>query len=344
MIELKQMKQEDNIQSDLISDESSETNSSKVKTRPYILVVEDSPTTLAVITRNLSEQFDIISATDGQKAWDILHTDKKIELVITDINMPEMSGQELLQKLREDKDKHLATMPVFVMTANDGDEDKHLAFINGANDFITKPIDPLELQARVNVHHRLIMTIRELETSQVKLEQLARTDPLTGMLNRRVIFERGRAIISQAKRYNTSFSIIVIDIDYFKKINDSHGHHGGDEILIIVSNLLISLTRDIDTMARIGGEEFAILLPDTSRLGAAVLAERMCASVDNKKIKVDGKDVHVTISAGVASYPTEKIENFEDIMKIADRRLYIAKELGRNRICISEDDIEKSND
>lgn len=332
------MKHEKSDHNNSISNQADASNSATEKTRPYILVVEDSPTTLAVINRNLSYQFDIINAIDGKEAWEILHDDENIELVITDINMPEMTGHELLLKLRADEDKRLAAMPVFVMTANDGDDDKHLAFINGANDFITKPIDPMELQARVNVHHKLAMTIRELESNKIKLEEQARTDPLTKLMNRRVIFEHGSKAYSQALRYNSNFSVILIDLDHFKKVNDSYGHHGGDKILIVVSNLLKSLTRDVDTVARIGGEEFAILLPDTSRLGAAVLAERMCATVDHEKIDVDDNIVHVTISAGVASYPTEKVENFEDIMKIADKRLYMAKELGRNRICISDDD------
>ena len=305
--------------------------------RPYLLVVEDSATALAVLSKNLSERFDLISAQDGEEAWGLLQADKNIELVITDINMPKLTGHQLLARIRKSDDRRIADLPVFVMTTNDDDADKHLAFLNGANDFITKPIDPMELQARVNVHHKLATTIRELDQIRVELTKLASTDPLTMLHNRRTFFEQGKKAVSLARRYHGNCSVILLDLDHFKKINDTHGHHAGDAVLVEIANLLTGLTREVDSVARVGGEEFAILLPDTSRLGAAVLAERIRTAVANRSMLVDGKTIRITTSLGLAAVPTEPVDDFQDLMKIADRRLYLAKELGRNRICVNDD-------
>ena len=306
-------------------------------TRAYILVAEDSPTALAVLAKNLSERFDLISAKDGEEAWNKVLNDANIELVITDIHMPKLTGHQLLTRIRKSSDNRIANLPVFVMTTNDDDADKHLAFLNGANDFITKPIDSLELQARVNVHHKLATMIQELEASRHELALQATTDPLTKLFNRRAFFERGNLGVSTAKRYNSNFSVILVDLDHFKLVNDNHGHHAGDAVLVNTSKLLQRLIREVDTVARIGGEEFAVILPDTSRLGAAVLAERIRTGLEGEHVNIDDISITITCSSGIASLPTEPVDTFEELMKVADRRLYLAKELGRNRICVNDD-------
>jgi diguanylate cyclase (GGDEF)-like protein len=228
-------------------------------------------------------------------------------------------------------------LPVIVMTTADDDADRNLAFSNGANDFITKPIDETELRARVNVHYKLAHTIRELEQSRRALAEQATTDPLTKLKNRRAFFENGAQNWAMSKRYKTDLSIIVADLDHFKKVNDSFGHHAGDEALIHVAQILTRMTRIEDTVARIGGEEFAILLPDTNRLGSAVLAERIRAAVETERLDVDKQVLSLTISMGLASYAVDKAESLEQLLSIADRRLYLAKEKGRNRICVNDE-------
>jgi len=251
--------------------------------------------------------------------------------------MPKLTGQQLLVRIRKSDDMRIANLPVFVMTSGDDEAEKHLAFLNGANDFLTKPIDELELQARVKVHHTLARTIRELEDSRRLLAEQAITDPLTKLRNRRAFFDDGEKALTLARRYDTYLSTMLLDIDHFKKINDTHGHHTGDEVLVRLARLLRQLTRQVDTVARIGGEEFAILLPDTNRLGAAVLADRIRKRTESDPIHIDGVTINITISIGLASIPTEPVDEFAELLKIADRRLYLAKELGRNRICVNDE-------
>jgi two-component system, cell cycle response regulator len=304
---------------------------------PTILIVEDSATTAALLTKYLGTNYRLLHAQDGAEAWDMLEQRTDVDVVITDINMPRMTGHQLLVKIRKSEEPRFKTLPVVVMTTTDDNTDRNLAFLNGANDFVTKPIDEMELVARVNVHYKLALTIRELEASRRALAEQATTDPLTKLKNRRAFFENGSRQISMARRYGTDLSILIIDLDHFKKINDSYGHQAGDEALVIVAQILAQLTRTEDTVSRIGGEEFAVLLPDTNRLGAAVLAERIRNAVARERFAVDGQTLSVTLSIGVASYAVERVDTVDQLLNIADQRMYLAKKHGRNRICVNNE-------
>jgi len=300
-------------------------------------------TSMAVIARGLLEHYSLIHARDGEEAWQILRSEPMIELVITDILMPRVSGQQLLKLIRTSDDPRIRNLPVIVMTTTDGNAEKHLAFLNGANDFINKPVDPLELQARVNVHLRLAGTIRELEASRKALAEQATTDSLTGLRNRRSFYEQANELLVSCRRRDEDMSVLLLDIDHFKKVNDTFGHQAGDTVLIAVARLLESVIRADasrrrgDTVARFGGEEFVIMLPLTNRLGAAVLAERVRASIEAADIRTEGRRIPVTASIGIATLAAEMVESIDRLLTIADRRLYLAKNGGRNRICLSDD-------
>jgi diguanylate cyclase (GGDEF)-like protein len=304
---------------------------------PKILLVEDSQTTRALLTKYLGERYELLHAADGQAAWESLQARSDIELVITDIQMPRMTGHQLLVNIRKSPAPRFRNLPVIVMTTADDNTDRNLAFLNGANDFITKPIDESELQARVNVHQKLAHTIRQLEASQRALAEQAATDPLTGLKNRRAFFESSEKFFAQTRRYETDLSVILLDIDHFKRINDTYGHHGGDEALVALAKVLANLTRAEDTIARLGGEEFAILLPAANRLGTAVLAERIRAAVERHRFALADREVHMTVSIGIASYGADGRDNVDQLLNAADRRLYLAKSGGRNRICVHDD-------
>lgn len=310
---------------------------SEQQARPKILLVEDSQTVKAMLVKNLSDTYDLIEAHDGEEAWEMLCADPTIDVIITDINMPRMTGHQLLVKIRKSGDKRMAELPVIVMTTGDDKVDKNLAFLNGANDFLMKPIDAMELQARVRVHHTLASTIRELERNRKALAEQATTDPLTKLKNRRAFFQQGDQNIALSKRYKTELSVLILDVDHFKKVNDQHGHQAGDEALVIVANVLNSVVRTGDMVARIGGEEFVALLPETNRLGAAVLADRIRAAIERTEFHYAGKPVPLTVSIGMASLGAESVDSLEELMGIADRRLYLAKNNGRNRICVNDE-------
>lgn len=304
---------------------------------PSVLVVEDSRTTQALLAKHLAAHYHTIDAHDGEEAWDLLQREANIGLVITDLNMPRMGGQELLAKIRKSGEARIRSLPVIVMTAAEDTTDRNLAFLNGANDYLNKPVDALELQARVNVHYTLARTIRELEESRRLLAAQAATDPLTGLKNRRAFFEQCRPAVLAAQRLRADVSVLLIDVDHFKAINDQHGHPAGDAVLVQLARLLEAALRSDDSVARLGGEEFAVLLPGTNRLAAAVIAERIRKAAQEERFEVEEKTLSLTLSIGVASYKAEAVDSIEDLLHVADRRVYMAKNLGRNRICVADD-------
>ncbi len=314
-----------------------EEDFSGTRTRPRILLAEDSQTSKAMLLKNLSENYELIEARDGEEAWQILLADERIDVVITDVNMPRLTGQQLLVKIRKSQMPRIANIPVIVMTAANDSVDKNLAFLNGANDFLMKPVDVMELQARVNVHYKLTRTIRELEESRRALAEQASTDPLTRLRNRRSFYDQGAQHISAVKRYLGELSVLLIDIDHFKQVNDRFGHQAGDEVLLKVATLLAGIVRNGDVVGRIGGEEFAALLPETNRLGAAVLAERVRARIEKAEITAADTRIRVTVSIGMATFSAESVDSFDELLAVADRRLYLAKNQGRNRICVNDE-------
>jgi two-component system cell cycle response regulator len=293
-----------------------------VSPRPSILLVEDSPTTVTLLTKYLDERYNLIQADDGAQALEILQKHKGIGLVLTDINMPNLTGHQLLVEIRRSKDPYINQLPVIIMTTADDTNDRNMAFMNGASDFINKPVDELEINARVNVHYTLANTIRQLEASRKTLESLATTDPLTGLKNRRAFSDQAEECMKLHRRYGTPYSVIMLDIDHFKSINDEHGHEVGDKVLKAIAEILPEMMREVDTVARIGGEEFAVLLPDTNRLGTAVIAERLRVAIENHEFVTGGARLNLTVSIGLASQDAETVDTVDDLMrKIHLRRL-----------------------
>lgn len=305
---------------------------------PQLLLVEDSETSAALIVRYLKDRYRVRHAGDGAAAWTILSAESTVELLVTDIQMPHMSGHELLRKIRASEIPRISGLPVIVMTSANESSERDLAFANGANDFITKPMQPTELLARVGVHQKLAQTIRALEEHRQLLQEQATTDVLTNLKNRRAFTELGLQHCSLARRHNNDLSLIALDIDRFKKINDTYGHAGGDEALVATAKVLKASTRTTDVVARVGGEEFAILLPNTNRVGAGVLAERIRVAVKDNQVSVAGAVLSLTVSIGVASFGGATNASLDQLMQVADRRLYLAKQTGRNKVVMRDGD------
>jgi two-component system, chemotaxis family, response regulator WspR len=300
---------------------------------PRILLADESEISAAVIARHLEGKFEILHCRDGTDAWHLLDNTPAIEVVIIDMQLPRLSARELLAKIRTSTATRLREVPVLAMTGSADNTAREVAYGGGASDFIAKPVDALELVARVGVHQKLAQTIRELQFSRQQLQEQATTDVLTDLKNRRGFVELGVRQFALAQRHDTELSIIILDIDHFKKINDTYGHPAGDQVLVRVAQVLRGKTRIGDVPARIGGEEFAILLPSTKRAGAALLADRIRVAIQEAEHLLDGRPVGgVTASAGVAAYGLDSEESLEHLVEVADKRLYLAKQRGRNRV------------
>lgn len=305
------------------------------KSKSTILIVDDSATIRATLSRAVKNEFTAIDATDGEQAWKQLQEDESIKVVVTDLAMPKLDGYGLILRMRDSELSRINNMPVIVVTGVNDTAAKEKAFVAGANDFITKTSDHVEFLARVRVHEKLAKTIGELEESRHFLREQANTDPLTKLANRRHFFQIATSNLAQMQRQKEHFCIIMLDIDHFKRINDTYGHQTGDYVLIEMAKVLESAVREGDTVARIGGEEFVVASPNTNRLAAIVLSERLRKAVEEKEFTFGGNRMPVTVSLGIAAL-NKGDEDVDKLMAIADTRLYLAKQRGRNRICASD--------
>ena len=303
---------------------------------PRVLVADDSATIRVALVRAMPEQSQVTEASNGEDAWALLQEKDEIELVITDLDMPRLNGYELLQRIRSSEISRIASMPVIVVTGAEDTKAKSRAFELGANDFISKNADKIEIRARVRAHHKLALLIHELEESRKILNAQANTDALTKLTNRRAFFVRASEALELMRRHEQPFSVLMIDVDHFKAINDTYGHQCGDYVLLEIAQILTTNIRTNDILARIGGEEFAIAAPYSNRLAAVVLAERLRKAAESAEFTYQGTRIPVTVSVGVVAQDKNLPVDIDQLLARADARLYVAKRRGRNRICATD--------
>lgn len=286
-----------------------------------VLVVEDSTTARNILCSQLSRQkINVIEARDGQEALEKMESHGDIHLVLTDYNMPKIDGYALVNKLRAIYTKD--QLPIIGMSSHD-DTECAVRFLKlGANDFIHKPFGYEELLCRVSQNLDIYCLIEELKASVYK-------DSLTGLNNRRFLFEFGDRIFNSRNNDIKDIAVAMIDIDHFKNINDTHGHHVGDDVLARVSENLVRHLEGEDMIARFGGEEFCVIIQNKELDVAINILEKLRITVEEDRLDVDGEEIKVTVSIGVCS---DRKPDFEAMLQTADNALYEAKNKGRNRL------------
>ncbi|MEO7367248.1 MAG: diguanylate cyclase [Gemmatimonadaceae bacterium] len=302
-----------------------------------ILVVDDHEDNVEVLRARLeSRGYDVEGAMSGQEALDTVARWIP-DLILLDVMMPDMDGLEVVRRLKADVD--LPFIPVIMQTALDSTERMVAGLEAGADDYVTKPINFAELEARVRsllrikkLQQELADREKELSDMNDKLLQISLTDGLTGVDNRRSLEMRLHEMFEHSLRLHEPISVIMCDIDHFKKVNDTYGHAAGDAVLKQFADILKNEAREIDRVGRYGGEEFLLLLPGTVLDAAVTFSERLRQRVDAHTFSYDGGTLKKTVSFGVASWPHPKIKAREGMLKAADDALYVAKETGRNRV------------
>lgn len=294
--------------------------------RPRLLVVDDQPANVQALYQALSDEHQILVATNGEQAL-VLARDKRPDLILLDIVMEGLDGLEVCRRLKADEATQ--AIPVIFVTGLSGEADEAHGLEIGAVDFITKPIHPAVVRARVRTH--LV-----LKQQSDLLRTLALVDALTGVPNRRFFDEQFAADWRRALRDGHSIALVMIDVDAFKRYNDHYGHQAGDHALQRVARSVgAGLARPGDRLARYGGEEFACILPDTDTAGALEVAQRLGRAVHDLGIEhvhsaIDGV---LTISLGVAAIMPTPGDEPAELLRRADEQLYEAKRLGRGRAC-----------
>ncbi len=309
-----------------------------------VLIVDDSASVRATLRETLALMpgvGEIIEAGDGLDALALLSR-YAVDLVISDVTMPRLDGFKLLSAVRNTP--RLRDLMVIMLSASGESVDKVRGLTIGANDYVTKPFERAELQARVAVMLRMKELQEELqrkadalERANRELERLAHEDALTGLPNRRCFFARLEVEFARSRRHEAPLGLLMLDIDHFKAFNDLHGHQTGDEALRAVGAALAGALRTYDCAARYGGEEFVAFLPETGVEDALLVAERIRGLIAALRLCVptagdaSSAETGLTVSVGVASFPELPVADLDELVAAADRALYQAKEGGRNR-------------
>lgn len=291
-----------------------------------ILVADDDAVSRRILEGTLKAWgYEVIIADDGRQALEILSTDDRPNLAIIDWVMPGLDGTEVCRRVRERESP--GYVYIILLTARCGREDIVKGLESGADDYMVKPFYPEELKYRLKIGERII----KLEQDILKI---ARTDYLTGVLNRMAFMERLAGEINRARREEKPLGIIIADIDHFKKVNDEYGHQAGDVVLKNFALCLKKVCRDYDIVGRYGGEEFIVCLPGCDREKTFQTAERMRKVVELNASYIENinKDIPITASFGVTSLEAGEKKSIDDLIKEADEALYEAKRTGRNRV------------
>jgi len=299
-----------------------------------ILIAEDNPVSRKLMEMTLRQAgYEVVSAKDGREALEVFK-ERFFPIILTDLEMPEMDGLELCRAIRGNPTE--GYVYIFLITARDSQKDIIVGLEAGADDYLTKPFNRSELIARLKTALRVLELEKSLKDAYEKIRLLSITDKLTGCYNRTYMDEYLAKEITRATRYHRPVSLVMADIDHFKRVNDTHGHQAGD---LILKNFVLSiregLRKDVDWIARYGGEEFLMVLPETGFESAMSSAERLRRIVSERLTSYDEKEIRITASFGVAGFdPSTKIKNIpcEAIIDQADKALYQAKDEGRNRV------------
>ena len=297
-------------------------DSSMTPANYQVLLVDDDPAMLRILSKWLAKAgYPVRTAADGQEALDAIELECP-DFLVTDWEMPRLDGLELCRQVREMLLPHYVY--IIFLTVRTGAAEMIAGLENGADDFLTKPVTEGELLARMRSSSRVL----ELER---RLSLMAHTDSLTGLLTQRTLLRVVGEGVAPCRRFHLPLSCVMMDLDFFKQVNDVHGHPAGDSVLKFVAELLVDNCRASDTVCRYGGEEFCVMLPETAEDEAAVWAERARARLAALCIPAGLRDLRITGSFGVAQC-RDDTRSCEELVDLADQALLCAKRMGRDRV------------
>jgi diguanylate cyclase (GGDEF)-like protein len=302
-----------------------------------VLIAEDDSVSRLILSRLLEKEgYEVVTTTSGLEAWDILKQDGAPRLAVLDWMMPGMEGPAVCQHVR--KSAHGAYTYIVLLTSKDAMPDLIEGFESGADDYLTKPLNPEELKVRLRAGIRILKLEDDLVAAREEMQFKATHDALTGLWNRATILDMLQRDVSRARRESNSVTILLCDIDHFKSVNDTHGHAVGDEVLREAARRFVNAVRDYDVVGRYGGEEFLILLPGCPSKKNPCRAEQIRHFFSARPFQTSAGALNVTISVGAVATVDWQSAGVEELIRNADTALYRAKNAGRNRVEIASPD------
>jgi two-component system cell cycle response regulator len=299
-----------------------------------VLVAEDDAMFRRILKKWLENWgYQVTVAEDGGKAWSILQQERPPELLILDWMMPEIEGVELCRRIRERQ--RPPYQYILLVTGKDDKEDLVRGLEAGADDYLTKPFEQNELRAHLLVAKRILKLQQDLINAREELRSQAMHDLLTGIWNRGAVLDQLSRELDRSTRAKTTSGVLMLDLDHFKKVNDTYGHLTGDSVLREVAKRVSESVRSYDTVGRYGGEEFVVVLPNCGKAEIEQNAERIRLAISSVPILTDSAKITITVSVG-ATVAAAELRSINDILGAADEALYQAKETGRNRVCFKE--------
>jgi len=291
-------------------------------------MVDDSKVMRKAFAKILQEEYDMLEAENGEQGWSILASDDSIQLVISDIEMPELNGFGLLGRIRNDEDERLRNIPVIFITGAEDDETKQEALDAGATDFVIKPVDKVQLLARTRAQVKMNQASIGLAEATSSLQEQATLDPQTGLTSRKYFMQRCEQDISAAMRHQEPMVLMRVNMDKYKKVYAEVGDDGFEDLLNWIAGILLDTARTEDTVSRVSGAEFAILAPKTDADGGLAFGKRLRDAINAKPFTSGSNAVAVTLSIGIVNIGVDQEIETESLLKLAEERAEHARTSG----------------
>jgi diguanylate cyclase (GGDEF)-like protein len=284
----------------------------------------------------LKNDFEILEAEDGEAAWNVLQDNRQINLLMSDLSMPNLDGLGLLKKIRESSEPHCKELPVIIVTgAEDDDGSKNSALAAGASDFITKPFESVQLLARAQAQakqQRTQQALHDSEISKQQLKKLSSVDSLTGLANQSAFLNNIEESLSYAVRHGTELALLMVQVEKYKVLFLRRGKQTAEEVLRRLAGLLGEERRREDTVARYGMDTFGILLPSASLMSARCVAEQLHLAIKQREFSIGGEMVPLNVSIAVSSPPVHAHTDSADLLADVGEKLKIAQKAGGDRV------------
>lgn len=296
-----------------------------------VMIAEDDRTSRFLLRSFLMKWgYEVVVVEDGDQAWAMLQEADAPHLAVLDWMMPGVDGPELCRRVRASESPEAHYTYLILLTAKTEKASIVAGMEAGADDYIVKPFDAHELQVRVRAGERIVRLHKDLLELKEQLQIQATTDPLTGILNRRALLSRMELEMARARRSKHPFTVSMLDLDHFKLVNDMHGHAAGDLVLREFVARVGAVLREYDTVGRVGGEEFVVLVPNLSPEAADAVFERLRLAVKEPPFAADGVSITVSVSQGLVTWDGKA--SVDELLMLADGALYAAKAKGRDRV------------